>query len=89
LSNLAHRLDLLAHPLEARGEDRAVSSISSWFQAADAEQEAAARHLVERSGELRGLDRVALDHQQTPVPIFSVVVAAAAAVRITNGSIAS
>ena len=59
-----HRLDLLAHPLEARRIDRAVIlHLVLVPAAADAEQKAASRHLVERGDRLRQLHRVALDHQ--------------------------
>jgi hypothetical protein len=57
--------------------------------AADAEQKPAARDLIDRGDELRGLDRVALNDEATPVPTFKVLVAIAAAVNVTNGSITS
>src|ERR1700730_2949097 len=62
--DLTHRLDLLAHPLEARRIDRAVIlHLILVPAAADPEQEAATRDLVQRGDSLRKLDRVALDHK--------------------------
>ena len=59
-----HRLDLLAHLLHARREDRVVVlDLLLVPTAADAEDEAPARHLIDRGDELGSLDRVALDHQ--------------------------
>jgi len=48
--------------------------------AADAENKAPARDLVERGNELRRLDRIALDREHTPVASFSRLVNAAALV---------
>jgi len=56
---------------------------------ADAEQEAAAGDLVDRGDELRGLMVSRWFTRQTPVPIFRVLVAAAAMASVTNGSMAS
>src|SRR5690348_7970780 len=59
-----HRLDLLAHLLHPRREDGAVIlDLLLVPAAADAEDEAAARHLVDRGDKLRCLDRVALDDE--------------------------
>src|SRR4029077_2293733 len=59
-----HRLDLLAHLLEARRVDRAVlPHLVLVPAAADAEQETAARDLVDRGDELCGLDRVTLNDE--------------------------
>ena len=62
--DLFHRLDLLAHLRGAGLVDGAVVfHLFGIPAAADAEQEAAVRYLVERCDELRGLDRIPLDHQ--------------------------
>src|ERR1700730_18663288 len=62
--DLLHRLDLLAHLLRAGLVNGAVVfHLFGIPAAADAEQEAALRHLIERGDEVCGLDRVALDHQ--------------------------
>jgi hypothetical protein len=62
--NLAHRLDLLAHPLEAGFEvGTVVLHLVLVPATADAEEEPPLRHLVERGGELGGLDRIALDDE--------------------------
>ena len=59
-----HRLDALAHQLGARGERRAmVFHLLGVPADADAEQEAAARDLIDRGHQLRGLDRIALVDQ--------------------------
>jgi len=58
-----HRPNLLTHRLHARPKDGAVVlDLLLVPAAADPEQEAPARDLVERGDELGGLDRVALDH---------------------------
>ena len=67
--DLRHRLDLLAHFLEARFEDGAV--IFNFVlvpAAADAKQKPPAGNLVDRSDELCRLDRVALDDEAHPGP---------------------
>src|ERR1700720_3336385 len=67
--DLLHRLDLLAHLLEARREDGAVAlDLVLVPPAADAEQKPAARDLVDRGDELCGLDRVALNDEAHPGP---------------------
>jgi hypothetical protein len=59
-----HRLDTLARELVARGEGGAVVGHLLGIPAiADAEQEAAARELVDRGHLLGGLDRVTLRHE--------------------------
>src|SRR6516165_7431651 len=59
-----HRFDLLAHLLHTRPKDGAVVlDLLLVPAAANAEQKAPARNLVERRDKLGGLDRVALDHQ--------------------------
>ena len=45
--------------------------------------------MIERGDELGGLDRVALDHEADAVAILSRMVAQAAAVKVTKGSITS
>ena len=60
-----HRLDALAHPLEARGVHRSVVfHLVLVPAAADAKQEAALADLIDGGDELRGLDRIALLHEQ-------------------------
>ena len=62
--DLLHRLDALAHELEARFEDRPmVLHLVLVPAAADAEDEPAVRQLVEGRHLLRRLDRVALHDQ--------------------------
>ena len=62
--DLLHRLDLLAHFLSAGLVNGAVIFHVLGIPAtADAEQEAALRHLVERGNQLCRLDCVALDYQ--------------------------
>src|SRR5438067_2490072 len=62
--DLLHRFDLLPH-LQRAG--LVICAVFFHFlgvpAATDAEQEAASGYLVERGHELRGLDRVSLDHQ--------------------------
>ena len=86
-----HRLDPLARQLVAGGEGGAVVLDLVRVPAiADAEQEAAAGDPVDRGHQLGGLDRVALHHQaDAGAELAACVVAAAAAVRVTNGSITS
>ena len=88
--DLLHRLDLLAHLLHAGGKDGAVVlDLLLVPAAADAEQEPPARHLVDRGDELGGLDRVALDDEAHAGGYLELLVAPAAAVSVTNGSITS
>src|ERR1700757_1013617 len=59
--DLLHRLDPLAHQLEAGFEGRAVIlDFLGVPAAANAKEEAPARNLIDRGNELCGLDRVAL-----------------------------
>jgi len=67
--DLLHRLDPLTHQFEAGLEDGAVVfHLVLVPAAADPEQKAAVGHLIERSDELGGLDRVALLHQADAGP---------------------
>jgi hypothetical protein len=85
-----HCLDLLAQLLEAGLVDRAVVfQLLGVPAAADPENEPPARDLIERGDELGRLDRVALDDRHTPVASLSRLVATAAALKVTNGSITS
>ncbi len=62
--DLLHRLDPLAHELEAAARVGAVvAHLLAVPAGADAEQEAPAREPVERGDLLGGHDRIALDHQ--------------------------
>ncbi len=62
--DLLHRLDPLAHQLEAGlGIGAVIFHLVGIPAAADAEQKAPARDLVDRGDEFRCLDRVALLHQ--------------------------
>src|SRR5438105_14998006 len=65
--DLLHRLDLLAHLFKTGREDGAVAlDLVLVPAAADAEQKPAARDVVDRGDELRGLDRVALNDEAHP-----------------------
>jgi hypothetical protein len=67
LLQISHRLDPLAHQLEAGlGVGAVIFHLVGIPTAADAEQKAAVRHLVERGDKFRRLDRVALLHQAHP-----------------------